>query len=84
MKLLINFLNYFYTNFIMEDWSDWTKTGKIFIYPFWLIRSIVYWCISPLFIIWFLLEDTKFVKLIKEIIKDIENFDEEKLKQTIK
>lgn len=67
MKLfIIDFLNYFYTNFIFEDWSDWTRTGKIFIYPFWFIRSVVYWCLSPLFLIGFGLGQIKLFQIFKE------------------
>ena len=36
-------------NYISMDWSDYTKLGKIYYYPFWLIRSCVIWLICPIF-----------------------------------
>ena len=51
MKLfLINFIIYVYSNYIIEDWSDYTKIGKFFIYPLWIIRSTILWIICPVFI----------------------------------
>ena len=35
---------------IQEDWSELNKFGKFIIYPFWFIRAIVIWILSPLFI----------------------------------
>lgn len=73
MKLfIIDFLNYFYTNFIFEDWSDWTRTGKIFIYPFWLVRSIIYWCLSPLFLIGYGIGQIEFFQELKKGYKKLE------------
>ena len=52
MKLsIIKFVLWFYTNHIQEDWDEYTKLGKIFIYPAWFVRSIVFWILCPLFIL---------------------------------
>jgi hypothetical protein len=54
MKKFINFLILFALfitkNYIAEDWSWYTKLGKIYYYPFWLIRSILVWVFCPIFL----------------------------------
>jgi len=51
MKLyLINFALWLYTNHIQEDWDEYTKFGKKFVYPFWFIRATLIWITSPLWI----------------------------------
>lgn len=49
-KFLLLFVIWFNENKIAEDWDSWTIFGKIYIYPFWIMRSIIYWIISPIFI----------------------------------
>lgn len=46
----INFLLFFYMNFIIEEWDLLNRFGKIMIYPAWFVKSIMYWIISPIFI----------------------------------
>jgi len=54
MKLyLLEFALWLYVNHIEEDWSTYTKLGKISIYPFWVIRSILIWLTFPLWMISF-------------------------------
>ena len=48
---LINFVLFFYINYIKEDWNELKPFARRIIYPFWIIRSIILWSISPIFII---------------------------------
>ena len=50
IDFLISFALFVTNNYITEDWSTCTKPGKLYYYPFWLIRSIIYWVICPIFI----------------------------------
>lgn len=45
-----SFMLFMYNDHIQEDWSEWLPIGKSIIYPFWIIRAIVLWILSPLFI----------------------------------
>jgi hypothetical protein len=56
--LFFEFLLDFYINNILEDWSVTTKLGKIYYYPFWIIRSIFMWIISPLWLVPFFIKRT--------------------------
>ena len=56
--LFFEFLLDFYVNNILEDWSVTTKLGKVYYYPFWFIRSIIMWIISPLWILPFFIKRT--------------------------
>jgi hypothetical protein len=38
---------YVYNKYLYEDWSVYTKWGKRFIYPFWLIRWVYVGVASP-------------------------------------
>jgi hypothetical protein len=49
MKIfLASFILFYWESYIREDWSVITKLGKIYYYPFWVIRSIFYWLICPI------------------------------------
>lgn len=61
----IKFVLFVYTNYIIEDWSLITKTGKIVIYPFWFIRSILIWLVSPIFIPEYMVKQSKMYKEVK-------------------
>ena len=51
MKLyFLKFALWLYTEHIQEDWDDYTKLGKIVIYPAWFIRSLLIWLTFPLWI----------------------------------
>ncbi len=56
VDFLILFALYVTVNFINEDWDTCTKLGKIYYYPFWFIRSVLVWIVSPIFIVPFLIE----------------------------
>lgn len=46
-KTLVTLALYIYNKYIYEDWSVYTKIGKVCIYPFWLIRCLYVWVASP-------------------------------------
>ena len=51
MKLyLLKFALWLYTEHIQEDWDDYTKLGKIVIYPAWFVRASLIWLMFPLWI----------------------------------
>lgn len=55
LKTIKNFYNWLYNYYIKEEWNIYKKIGKIIIYPFWLIRSILIYIISPLYFIYYIL-----------------------------
>lgn len=61
----LNFILYYYLNFIREDWNLLNKLGKIMIYPAWLIKSTLYWIISPIFIILYFLRENETIFIIE-------------------
>ena len=71
---LINFMLFFYTNYIMEDWDELNKFGKIFIYPFWFIKSTIMWIISPLFVVDFLWRKSELYKEVQKMNEQMLNF----------
>ena len=48
---LINFILFFYIEYIVEDWNVIKPFAKPIIYPFWFINTTIMWIISPLFIV---------------------------------
>ena len=64
-KSIIEFILYIYLNYIQEDWYIFNTFGKIYIFLPWLVRSIMLWILSPLFIPEFLIIKSQFYKLIK-------------------
>jgi hypothetical protein len=54
MKKIIDFCIlfciYVTENYISHDWEVYKPYAKVIIYPFWIIRSILLWIISPIFI----------------------------------
>jgi len=37
------YYNYIYNDYLKEDWQIYTLFGKIFIYPFWILKIIYYY-----------------------------------------
>jgi hypothetical protein len=68
----ILFILHVYNNYIHEDWSFYTKLGKIYYYPFWFIRSIIIWIICPIFILEYLFKNSKIYKEIQKIMNSPE------------
>ena len=50
-KLFFEFLLYVYTNHIVEDWSVYTRLGRIYYYLPWLVRSVLVWLMSPVLLV---------------------------------
>jgi hypothetical protein len=46
----IDFLLYYYMNFIIEEWDLLNKLGKFMIRPAWFVKSIIHWVVSPIII----------------------------------
>lgn len=68
MLFLINFILYVYVNYIKEDWSEYNRLGKFFIYPAWFVRSTLIWIISPILIPDYFLKTSKVYKEAKAIM----------------
>lgn len=76
-KIFYEFIDYVYTDYVKENWDIFTKTGKFFLYPFWFIRSILIWIISPILFIPFSIKrskkyidfENKKEKMISEFLK---------------
>lgn len=75
--LFFEFLLYVYVNFIVEDWDVLTKWGKRYFYLPWLIRAILIWLISPIFIIPFFIQRSEvwknFILSMDEYRKTLES-----------
>jgi len=63
----VKFILYVYIEYIKEDWSIYTPIGKLFIYPSWVILSILIWIISPLFLPEFLFKQSNLYKKFLEL-----------------
>jgi hypothetical protein len=70
-KIIINYLIYFYITYIVEDFSVLKPFGKILIYPFWFIRTLILFTLSPLFIFEYLILESNFYKNLKSDIDQI-------------
>lgn len=66
-NFIINFILYFYTNYIQYDWLGIKPIGKTILYPLWFIESILLWCISPIFIIEYIWVNSKYYIDIKKM-----------------
>ena len=74
------FYKFIYEKYIEEDWSFYTKIGKIFLYPFWLIRIPIVYIFSPLLIFDFFNQTNKKWISYKEKIIECFYDDLEKIK----
>lgn len=79
----ILFILFVYTNYIKEDWSIYTKIGKIYYYPFWFIKSCIIWIICPIFIPEYLFKQTDIYKRIQKFQKS-SDFQEQIMKSISK
>lgn len=59
---LAKFALFVYLTHIQEDWDDYNKLGKFFVYPAWVVRSIFMWLLSPLFIPEYFFKQSKVYK----------------------
>lgn len=81
METIKDFYKFVYNSSIKEDWELYTKIGKMCIYPFWLVRLLLVYLVSPLMIPAYLVkkyinEDVvivsvyKYVESVNEIISN--------------
>jgi len=67
MKLyFLKYTLWLYETHIQENWDDYTKLGKIFCYPAWLIRSFLIWLCFPFWIPAFQFTQSKAYKHYQE------------------
>jgi hypothetical protein len=57
---------YIYNKYIYEDWSIYTKLGKICIYPFWLIRILYIVMASPILSLGYYWENSEMYKQFEQ------------------
>ena len=57
---------YVYNKYLYEDWNDFTKWGKRFIYPFWLIRWIYIVVASPVLSLSYYWEKSEMYTIVQE------------------
>jgi hypothetical protein len=69
IDFLISFALFITINYITEDWSTCTKLGKIYYYPFWFIRSMIYWIVCPIFLPEYFFKQSKFYQNFKKLQK---------------
>lgn len=62
----ILFALHVYTNYIVEDWSCYTKLGKVYYYPWWFIRSVLIWAVCPIFLPEYFFKKSKLYKEIQK------------------
>jgi len=72
MKNLILFISYVHKNYVIEDWSYYTKIGKKIIYPIWFIHAFIVWIACPIFIPEFLFKQSNMYKILKGIMNSNE------------
>lgn len=63
----IKFILFVYTQYIVEDWSIYTKMGKFFTYPVWFYRACLIWLICPIFLPEYFFKQSTFYKQLKKI-----------------
>lgn len=66
---LINFVKFIYLTHIYEDFSIYTKFGKIFIYPTWMLKNLYVIVLSPIFLLEYWWINSKTFKMIENIVK---------------
>jgi hypothetical protein len=70
MKIIAaKYVLWLYETHIYEDWDEYTRIGKICIYPFWVIRSLLILITSPLWIISFHFTQSKVYQHYQEFGK---------------
>jgi len=58
-KTLATLALYVYNKYLYEDWNDFTKLGKVCVYPFWLIRWVYVTVASPVLALGYYVEQSK-------------------------
>jgi len=57
---------YVYNKYLNEDWDIYTKWGKIFIYPFWLVRWVYVTVSFPILDLGYYLEKSEIYTTIQQ------------------
>jgi hypothetical protein len=70
INFCISFALFITIRYINEDWSDYTKLGKLYYYPFWFVRSCLVWLFCPIFIPEYLFKQTSIYAYIKKLEED--------------
>jgi hypothetical protein len=63
----IKFALYVYTTYVYQDWSIYTKIGKIVMYPCWLYYAFFVWLVCPIFIPEYFFKQSELYKEIQRI-----------------
>lgn len=66
-KYLAKFLLWFYLEYIKEEWDILKPFGKVIIYPFWFIKSIIFWILSPIFVLEYIWVNSKMYQEIQKM-----------------
>lgn len=66
---LIDFVKFIYLTHIYEDFSIYTKFGKFFIYPAWMLKNLYVIVFSPIFLLEYWWINSKTFKMIENIVK---------------
>lgn len=76
MEFILKYFLFVYENYIQEDWSTFTKIGRILLKPAWFVRSILFWIYSvmcfPLVLLHMKLVEIDITRIIFETIAEID------------
>lgn len=72
-SFLAGFILFVYDEYIYEDWSVYTRFGKICVYWAWFIRAILIWIVSPVFLPIYVFKQSELYKQM-QIIKQSPEF----------
>jgi hypothetical protein len=65
------FKNWVIENHIKEEWNDLTNIGKIIVFPFWLIRSVLVWLLLPILLPYYIFINSKIYYKLEGIIAKV-------------
>ena len=60
-----HFILWVFVNFIEENWDEYTKIGKIFLYLPYLIQGSIIYLLSPLLIPYYIFIHSKWYRLMR-------------------
>lgn len=64
MRTILYFLIHLHINYIQEEWEILNPIGRFIIKPFWFIRCVFIYILSPIIFIGYLFNNSKIVKQI--------------------
>jgi len=65
-KTLATLALYIYNKYIYEDWTIYTKLGKICIYPAWLVRILYIIVASPVLVLGYYWENSTMYPIVQQ------------------